>query len=91
MISNEGDYLDFANEMREQYDHMKADYEKRLSQAHAEIAKLKEQLAPSYISGQFDSPRPSAATGHYSSWLSAGFYRCRTCWDIHPSGYRCTR
>ena len=89
MIRHEGDYLDFANEMREQYDHMKADYEKRLSLAYAEIAKLKKQLAPSYISGQFDSPRPPAKTGNYSAWLAAGFYRCRICWNIHPCGYQC--
>lgn len=71
-IQNEGEYLELVNDLKDQYNQMKDDYEKKISFLEEEIDELKIDLewksSLVYLDGQFDSTRPSARKGVYVSY-----------------------
>lgn len=71
-IQNEGEYLELVNDLRDQYNQMKDDYEKKLSFLEEEIDELKIDLewksSLVFMDGQFDSTRPSARKSTYVNY-----------------------
>tara|TARA_B100000963_G_scaffold358407_1_gene383008 strand:+ start:2757 stop:2987 length:231 start_codon:yes stop_codon:yes gene_type:complete len=64
---NEGEYLELVNDLRDQYNDMKDSYEKKLSLLKQELEMEKNKFKFQYKLGQFDSPRPKASEGIYTS------------------------
>ena len=69
-INNEGEYLELVNDLRDQYNQMKEEYEKKISFLNEEIDELKVDLewksSLVFMDGQFDSTRPQVREGKYS-------------------------
>ena len=68
-VNNEGEYLELVNDLRDQYNQMKDDYEKKISFLKEEIDELKIDLewksSLVFLDGQFDSTRPCIREGIY--------------------------
>jgi len=59
-MENENDLLEFANDLKEQYDNMQQSYKKRIALLQQKIQSL-EQLPPlKFHQDQFSSQRPFA-------------------------------
>jgi len=71
-INNEGEYLELVNDLRDQYNQMKEEYEKKISFLNEEIDELKIDLewksSLVFMDGQFDSTRPKVRVGKYVSY-----------------------
>jgi len=71
-VNNEGEYLELVNDLRDQYNQMKEDYEKKISFLEEEIDELKIDLQWKtnfvYITDIFNSTRPSARKGTYVNY-----------------------
>ena len=71
-INNEGEYLELVNDLRDQYNQMKEEYEKKISFLNEEIDELKIDLewksSLVFMDGQFDSTRPQVRVGKYVSY-----------------------
>ena len=68
-VNNEGEYLELVNDLRDQYNQMKEEYEKKISFLEEEIEELKIDLewksSLVFMDGQFDSTRPCVRKGVY--------------------------
>tara|TARA_B100000925_G_scaffold283386_1_gene257231 strand:- start:120 stop:350 length:231 start_codon:yes stop_codon:yes gene_type:complete len=64
---NEGEYLELVNDLRDQYNDMKEKYEKEISMLKQDLSIEKNKFKFQYIDGQFQSNRPSARQGIYTS------------------------
>ena len=71
-MNNEGDFLEFANDMKEQYNDMKESYELKISLLNQEVSYLKQELKRSpqlvFLDNQFLSTRPPAKTPTYVNY-----------------------
>lgn len=71
-VNNEGEYLELVNDLRDQYNQMKEEYEKKISFLNEEIDELKIDLqwksSLVFMDGQFDSIRPQVREGRYLSY-----------------------
>ena len=71
-VNNEGEYLELVNDLRDQYNQMKEDYEKKISFLEEEIDELKIDLQWKtnfvYITDIFNSTRQSARKGTYVNY-----------------------
>lgn len=71
-VNNEGEYLELVNDLRDQYNQMKEEYEKKISFLNEEIDELKIDLqwksSLVFMNGQFDSTRPQVIKGIYVSY-----------------------
>ena len=75
---NEGELLEFCNDLKDQYDTMKRKYQKRIAMLEHTIKRLKEDKTPQYryINGQFDSSRPFATVGKQTSLPEFEYRKC---------------
>ena len=64
---NEGEYLELVNDLRDQYNDMKEKYEKEISMLKQDLSIEKNKFKFQYLDGQFQSNRPSARQGIYTS------------------------
>lgn len=67
---NEGEYLELVNDLRDQYNDMKEDYEKKLTLLQQELELEKNKCKFQYNLGQFDSTRPMAYRAKYTSYYT---------------------
>ena len=71
-MSNEGEYLEMVNELRDQYNEMKERYEMEKSFMKEELEHLKDELEKrstlKYVANSFDSTRPMARRPIYVNY-----------------------
>ena len=71
-MSNEGEYLEMVNELRDQYNEMKERYEMEKSFMKEELEHLKDELEKrstlKYVENSFDSTRPMARRPIYVNY-----------------------
>lgn len=62
---NEGEYLQLVNDLKSQYDDMKAEMHKEIAFYRQQVEILERTFT--FQTNQFDSPRPMALMGRYTS------------------------
>ena len=67
---NEGEYLELVNDLRDQYNDMKENYEKKLTLLQQELELEKNKCKFQYNLGQFDSTRPMVYRAKYTSYYT---------------------
>ena len=71
-MSNEGEYLEMVNELRDQYNDMKERYEMEKALMKEELNQLKDELEKGsklkFIENSFDSTRPIARRPIYVNY-----------------------
>ena len=92
-MSNEGEYLEMCNELRDMYNAMKESLQKEISYCKEQIAYLKEENGHvpklKFVTNQFDSDRPLVNQGKYVHTVPLQLYYCRRCQKHHPHSYVC--
>ena len=79
---NDGEYLELANDLKDQYDKMKEKYERR-------IAELEAEVRFAFVVDQFKSSRPFVRYGRYTATNPLRSYACPVCDKCHPEGHHC--
>jgi hypothetical protein len=80
---NDGEWLELANDLKQQYDEMKCRYQRRiafLEQNNAELKKELGRMPPlQFTTNQFCSPRPTGLVPVYSSTHRLHLTHCAIC------------
>ncbi len=93
-MSNEGEYLEMVNDLKEQYMEMKERLSREIAEKNEKIRFLEidcgKRIPFNYISAQFVSARPFADTPVYTDTIpDIKFYYCHKCRKTHPNQSIC--
>lgn len=93
-MSNEGEYLEMVNDLRDQYITMKDTLSKEIAFKNEKLRFLEEELCRKpilkFTTYQFHSKRPIADTPIYTDTIpTTRFYYCNKCYIYHPNQSIC--